>query len=355
MTGGLVVDARVERDGFSLDVRLRAAPGEVLAVLGPNGAGKSTLLGAIAGLTSVTSGRIVLDGHVLDDADAGVFVETAHRPVGLVFQDYRLFPYLTVLDNVAFAARARGAGRARSRAQAQVWIDRLGLTELAARRPRDLSGGQAQRTALARALAAAPAALLLDEPLAALDARTRLDVQAELKRHLAQFAGPSLVVTHDPVDALVLADRLVVLEDGQVVQDAAPADVARRPATGYVAKLVGLNLYRGAADGDEVRLDGGGTLTVPDHGERGAVLVSIRPSAVVVSTHRPGTTSARNVWPATVVGLTMLTDRVRLDLAGHPSALVDVTPAAVAELGIAPGDGLWLSVKATEIEVYPQP
>ena len=292
---------------------------------------------------------------MLDDASTGTFLDAAHRPVGFVFQSYRLFPHLTVLDNVAFSPRARGAGRARSRAVAQDWLDRLGLAELSARRPADLSGGQAQRVALARALAGDPALLLLDEPLSALDARTRLDVQAELRRHLSGFAGPCLVVTHDPLEALVLADRLVVLEDGRIVQDGSPAQVARRPATEYVAKLVGLNLYTGTADGDEVRVDGGGTFVVPDHGAHGAVLVALRPSAVVVSPHRPDVSSVRNTWPATIVGLTMLTDRVRIDLAGEPDALVDVTPAAVAELGLTPGDRVYLSAKATEIEVYLQP
>ena len=235
------------------------------------------------------------------------------------------------------------------------WLARLGLAELSGRRPADLSGGQAQRVALARALAGDPGVLLLDEPLSALDARTRLDVQAELRRHLSGFAGPCLVVTHDPLEALVLADRLVVLEDGRVVQDGEPGEVARRPATEYVATLVGLNLYTGTADGDAVRVDGGGTFVVPDHGEHGAVLVALRPSAVVVSPHRPDVSSARNTWPATIVGLTMLTDRVRIDLAGEPYALVDVTPAAVAELRLAPGDRVYLSAKATEIEVYLQP
>jgi molybdate transport system ATP-binding protein len=349
---GLVADAQVTRGGFTLDVALRVAPGEVVAVLGPNGAGKSTLLSALAGLLPVSSGRLQLDGDVLDDADAGTFREAADRPVGFVFQSYRLFPHLSVRDNVAFSPRARGLGRAASRAVADEWLGRLGLADLAGRRPGDLSGGQAQRVALARALAGDPTLLLLDEPLSALDARTRLDVQTELKRHLAGFAGPCLLVTHDPLEALVLADRLLVLEHGRIVQEGTPAEVARRPATEYVARLVGLNLYAGTADGDRVLLDDGGTFVVPDHGAHGEVLVALRPSAVLVSPHRPDVSSARNTWPATIDGLTLLTDRVRLDLRGEPSALVDVTPAAVAELGLGPGDEVWLTTKATEIEVY---
>ncbi len=349
---GLAVDAEVTRGPFTLRVAMTAAPGDVLAILGPNGAGKSTLLRAIAGLTPVSGGHLSLDGVTLDDARTGTFVEAAHRPVGFVFQDYRLFPQLTVLDNVAFSPRAHGRTRSQARATAEVWLARLGLTELAHRRPADLSGGQAQRVALARALAGDPALLLLDEPLAALDARARLDVQSELKRHLADFAGPCLLVTHDPLEALVLADRLLVLEHGKVVQEGTPAHVARRPATEYVAKLVGVNLYAGTAEGAQVALEGGGSFIVPGHRERGEVLVALRPSAVVVGRTPPDRSSVRNIWPATIIGLTLLTDRVRLDLQGEPSALVDVSPAAVAELGLCAGDRVFLSTKATDLEVY---
>jgi molybdate transport system ATP-binding protein len=300
----------------------------------------------------VSAGRITLDGQVLDDAATGAFAEAAQRPVGYVFQNYRLFPHLTVLENVAFSPRSRGRGRPASRAAAARWIDRFGLTELTARKPGQLSGGQAQRVALARALAGNPELLLLDEPLSALDAGTRLDVQAELKRHLADFPGPCLLVTHDPLEALVLADRLVVLEGGRIVQDGTPAQVASQPATNYVARLVGLNLYAGRADGARVALDDGGAFVVPDHGQHGDVLVAVRPSAVTVSGQRPQDTSARNVWPAEVIGLTLLADRVRLELSGSPRALVDVTPAAVAELSLSRGSQVWLAVKATDLQVY---
>src|ERR1035437_9403500 len=260
----LVMAGAVERGSFRLEADLRAAPGEVLGVLGPNGAGKTTLLRALAGLDALASGSICLGNLTLDDAATDTFVPAQRRPVGLVFQNYRLFPHLNVRDNVAYAPRVQGAGRRAARAAADTWLQRLDLTALATRRPHEISGGQAQKVALARALAAEPDLLLLDEPLSALDANTRLDVRAQLLSHLEMFTGPVLIITHDPLEAMIMADRLLVIENGCVVQQGTPAQVAAQPATQYVARLVGINLYGGTLEPTTglVHLTGGGTLTV---------------------------------------------------------------------------------------------
>ena len=352
MTAGISGHVVVTRPGFTLDVEVAVDPGKVVAVLGPNGAGKSTLLRVVCGLTPLSVGSLSLGGALVDDPSRGVLVPSSERRVGVVFQEYRLFPHLSVLDNVAFGPRAAGRSRTRSRADAAAWIERLRLTELAERRPHELSGGQSQRVALARALACDPTALLLDEPTAALDVVTRLDVRAELRAHLRDFPGPTLLVTHDPLDALVLADRIVVLENGSVTQEGRALEIASRPATPYVAKLLGLNLIRGRAQDGDVAVEGGGTLHVVDRSLVGDVLVAIRPSAIAVHTSPPEG-SARNVWPGVVDGAEPLGDRVRLTVSGQPTVLVDVTAGAVSELHVAPGDQVWLSAKATELEVYP--
>ena len=342
----------VRRDGgFALELPLSAEAGSTVALLGPNGAGKTTALRAMAGLQPLTAGRIELDGQVLDDVDGRVRVATERRPIAVVFQDYLLFRHLSALENVAFGLRARGVDRRAARRRAADWLARVGLAECAHARPGTLSGGQAQRVALARAMVTEPRLLLLDEPLAALDAGTRLTVRAELRRRLADYPGIAVLVTHDPLDAMVLADRLVVLEGGRVVQHGTPAEVAQHPRTDYVARLVGLNLYRGTADGTAVNLDGGGRLIIASPAV-GEVLVAFAPTAVGLHTERPHG-SPRNAWPVRVVTMEQHGSTTRLQLSGPPDVLADVTPAAVAELRLAPGTPLWAAVKATEIRTYP--
>jgi molybdate transport system ATP-binding protein len=341
----------VDRGTFRLDLRLAIASGEVVALLGPNGAGKTTALRALAGLLPITNGHVTLGGNCLDDPRRQVFVPPERRPIGVVFQDYLLFPHLTAEENIAFGPRCRGATRHDAHQTAVRWLRRVGLADLADQKPRRLSGGQAQRVALARALAVDPTLLLLDEPLAALDARTRLDTRAHLHRHLAEHQGATLIVTHDPLDALVLADRLVIIEAGRIVQQGDAATITAQPRTDYVARLVGLNLYRGKATRHTVTLDNAFTLTVADPVD-GDVFVAFAPTAVALHTHRPDG-SPRNTWPATVTGIQRHGDNLRIQLTGPIALAADITPAAATHLHLAPGEEVWVAIKATETRTYP--
>ena len=347
------LEARVELTlgQLHLDVDLAVASGELVVLLGPNGAGKTTLLRALAGLVPLDRGRVVLDGRALEDTEGGEWVATEDRPIGFVFQDYLLFPHLSALENVAFGLRARGLPKAEARRRAVAWLDRVGLAAHATARPRALSGGQAQRVALARALAGDPRLLLLDEPLAALDAATRTEVRRDLRRHLASFDGTRLLVTHDPLEAIALADRLVVLEGGRVTQTGTPAQVSARPRSGYVAELVGVNLYRGQADGRSVRLAGGGSV-VAANVNHGDVFAAVHPHAVALHRRLPEGTP-RNVWAGTADAVEVVGDRVRVQVTGSVPIVAEVTPAAAAELRLADGGQVWASVKATEVTVYP--
>jgi molybdate transport system ATP-binding protein len=342
---------RVERPGFSLELDLRIDAGQVVALLGPNGAGKTTALRALAGLTPLTGGRIEIDGTVVEDAAAGRRIPTERRRIGLLFQDYLLFPHLSALDNIAFGPRCQGRSKAEARATAAAWLDRVGLADHAAARPAALSGGQAQRVALARALATDPRLLLLDEPLAALDAHTRLDIRTRLRHHLAEFPGATLLVTHDPLDSMILADRLIVIEHGRLVQAGTPGEIARHPRTDYIARLVGLNLYRGTATDHRVRLNEGAEISTADS-HHGPVFVAFRPTAVALYHSRPDGTP-RNQWQVTVAGIERRGDHVRIDLTGPLPLAADITPAALADLDLTPGSEVWATVKATETSTYP--
>nr|WP_244945439.1 ABC transporter ATP-binding protein [Couchioplanes caeruleus] len=341
----------MRRPGFTLDATLTAAPGEVVALLGPNGAGKTTALRALAGLTGLDEGHIALNGRRLEDPAAGHSTAPEHRRIGVVFQDYLLFPHLSALDNVAFGPRCRGVSRAAARQRAAVLLDRVALAGHAGRKPRELSGGQAQRVALARALATEPELLLLDEPLAALDARTRVETRTHLRGHLSAHEGPTVLVTHDPLDAMMLADRLVILEDGRVVQTGDAASVTSAPRTDYVARLVGLNLYRGHAEGTLVRVTADFALTTATP-QTGEVFVAFPPAAVALYAVRPEG-SPRNTWPATVGTVARHGDALRIELSGPVAVAADVTPAAAVQLGLAPGRQVWASLKATEASSYP--
>jgi molybdate transport system ATP-binding protein len=348
---GLSARVGVDLGDFTLDVELDVAAGEILAVLGPNGSGKSTLLRALSGLRSIDRGRITLDGVVFDDPSAGTLVAPEARPVGFVFQDHLLFDHLSALENVAFGLRARGVRKVEARSSAQRWLDRVGLGEFAAVRPPRLSGGQAQRVALARALAIEPAMLLLDEPLSALDVQTRQDVRRAMREHLATFPGVRILVTHDPIDAYALADRVAVLEGGRLAQVGTISDVTAHPRSRYVAELVGTNLVRGIVADGVLITDDGARLVVP--AEPGPVFAVIRPQAVTLSLGDDPRSSARNHLTGTVVDIDRLGDRARVGVDGPIPLVAEITIGALEALGLRPGDAVHAVLKATDITTYP--
>ncbi len=233
---GLVAQLGIDRGAWSLDVAITVPAGSTLAIIGPNGAGKSTALLAIAGAVALDRGHVTIDGRVLD-APAARPVPPERRGVAVVFQSALLFPHLRVLDNVAFGPRAQGAGRVEARAAASAWLERFGIAALADRRPAELSGGEAQRAALARALAVDPAVLLLDEPLAGLDVALHEAVQTELAAHLRAVGTAAILVTHSRADVAALADDVLVLDGGRVVQHGTLAALTAQPATEFVARF----------------------------------------------------------------------------------------------------------------------
>ena len=350
----MTVDAAIQLQlgALALDVDIAVKRGELLALLGPNGAGKSTVLRSIAGHFPIDDGHIVIDDLVVDDPDEGRFVDPERRPIGVVFQDYLLFEHMSVLENVAFGLRARGTAKADARRTAHAWLDRVGLGDYATQRPRALSGGQAQRAALARALATDPRVLLLDEPLAALDAGTRASVRRDLRRYLGSFDGMRLLVTHDPVDAYALADRVAIIEAGRIVQTGTLAEVTAHPRSRYVADLVGVNLVVGTVAGGVLRTTNGASVVVAD-AEPGESYAVIHPHAIAITSSAPVGASARNVWSGTIVDVDRLGDRARIGITGALPLTAEITVAALEELALRPGDEVFAAVKATEIEVYP--
>ncbi|MGV0746371.1 sulfate/molybdate ABC transporter ATP-binding protein [Mycolicibacterium sp. XJ870] len=357
----LQVHAVVEHRG--LDVEFDVAAGEVLAVLGPNGAGKSTTLHAIAGLVDPHPGRIQVGDKVLTDTAAGVQIATYARRVGLLLQDPLLFPHLSVAANVAFGPRStHRLARAEAAAHAQRWLAEVDAADLAHRRPRQLSGGQAQRVALARALAADPEVLLLDEPLAGLDVAAAAAMRKVLRGVLTRDGRCAVMITHDLLDVLTLADRVLVLDAGKVVESGSTAAVLAVPKSRFAARFAGVNLVSGMAAGDGVlttawnaRWHGSPAAGVVAGGSAVAVFA---PAAVAVYRERPHG-SPRNTVEVTVAELDSRGPgiRVRADEQpdGAPGLAADITAESAAELRLAPGERVFFSVKAQEVAVHPAP
>ncbi len=353
----LLLQGTIEVGDFDVEIDLHVERGETVALVGPNGAGKSTVLRTVAGLQPISAGRLTFDGEPWDDPSAGTFVTARQRGTGSVFQNYLLFEHLSAVDNVAFGLRARRLDKHEAAAAARVALERLGVGDVTDRMPAAMSGGQAQRVALARALVLKPAVVLLDEPLAALDASSRGAVRRDLPRWLTESragdGGPSarIVVTHDPVDAHALADRVVVLEQGRVTQVGTLGDLAARPRSTYVADLLGTNLLQGSLCGSRFDVAGGAVLVVGVHDAAdGAAVAAIRPAAVSLHRSRPEG-SPRNVWETTIAGIDRSNDRVRVRLGAPIDLVVEVTEAGLDALAAGAGQQIWAAVKASEIAV----
>ncbi len=349
----LVADLTVEREGFEAEASFAVEDAETLALLGPNGAGKSTIVAALAGLLPLTRGRIELDGRRIDA------LAPEDREVGVALQDGLLFPHLSALENVAFPLRARRRSAHAARARAAALLERLAPGVDPAARPAALSGGQRQRTALARALAAEPRLLLLDEPLSAVDVSAKAELRTLLAEVIRTFAGPCVLVVHDPIDALTLADRIAILEHGRIVQTGTPAEIRSAPATPYAADLVGVNLYAGRLEpaeggaGSLVTADGALTVGWPDdvpHAPVERVLATLRPSDVALHLRRPEG-SPRNVLEGPVAEVAVHGERARVRVRSAPPVIAEVTLGSVERLALREGTHVFASWKAVEVRL----
>jgi molybdate transport system ATP-binding protein len=350
----LRVEARTRLGALGLDVALEAPAGRCLALAGPSGAGKTSILRIVAGLVRPVEGRVSIGDEVWLDTARGVDVPPERRRCGYLFQEYALFGHLRAWQNVAYGLR--GVPRAERRRRALELLERFGVAELADERPRTLSGGEQQRVALARALAPRPAALLLDEPLSALDTRTRAGASRELAALLRDAEVPVLLVTHDFTEAALLGDRVGVIDGGRVVQAGTPAELAAEPASAFVADFTGATVLTGTAalgeDGlTHVTLDGGGTVTSVDTA-RGPVAVSVYPWEIALdAAGTPATGSAQNHLAAEVVSVTAVGNRIRIGMATPQPLVAEITEPSARELAIEPGARVVASWKAAATRV----
>lgn len=357
-TACLEVDLSLQRGEFSLDLAFAVRPGETVVLVGPSGSGKSTTLRAVAGLARPHSGSIRIGGKTVFDSDRRIDLPPWRRKLGVVFQDYALFPHLSALANVLYGLPRRPD----TRAEADSWLEALGIADLAERRPRALSGGQQQRVALARAAMRHAPLLLLDEPFGALDVETRRTVRGELRaflRRALETQRPErpgvLLITHDYLDALTLGDRIAVLERGRLTQVGTREEVLRRPRTPFLASLTGHNVLEGvlSLDRKEVRVGPLAFSVVETDLAPGAVVLSFGPQEITLLRADAAVDglSARNRYPATVQEIVPLGDRLRVYLdAGVPLLAEIVRPAAV-ELRIEEGAKVLAVIKSTAIEV----
>ncbi|MGZ8803093.1 MAG: sulfate/molybdate ABC transporter ATP-binding protein [Mycobacterium sp.] len=349
------VQARLEQRGVEFDVAL--GDGEVLAVLGPNGVGKSTLLLMIAGLLRPDRGRVELGGTAVTDTSTGTFVPAHARGVAMLSQQAMLFPHMTVAANVAYAPRCKGQSRAAARATAQHWLAAVGAADLADRRPAQLSGGQAQRVALARALAAEPRLLLLDEPMAALDVTAAPALRRLLREILRKGRRTAIIVTHDLLDALAIADKVVVIEDGRVVESGPVRTVLTAPRSDFAARIAGINLVPGIiSEPGVLRTAWGTNVSGVGDVEVGTPATALfRPSTVAVHLDPPHA-SPRNVIAVTIAELDIHGTTVRIRGVDQPDGgtglAADITATSAADLDLEPGQTVYFVVKAQEVELH---
>jgi molybdate transport system ATP-binding protein len=338
---------------FDLDVEFAVTPGEVVVVVGPSGAGKTSILNCVAGLDTPDGGRICLGDHTVFDAATGVNVRPEAREVGYVFQDYALFPHLTVRRNVVYGLQARGRSPAESGPRVEALLELLRIRDLANAYPAQLSGGEQQRVALARALAIEPKVLLLDEPLAALDTTSRKHVRRELRQLLRQLDVAVILVTHDYEDALVLGRRILVMERGRVSRAGSHEELLQHPRSRFVADFTGVNYFEGTveAGGDQPRQVRIGSATLHAVTDlEGEVSVSFFPSDVTLSTAEPHT-SARNLFRGPVREVANLGGRLRVQIDAALPVVADITPDAYGALGLHEGTPVYVAIKATSIRV----
>ena len=350
----LRVEARTRLGELALALELDVRAGECVALAGPSGAGKTSVLRVVSGLVRPEHGRVDCAGEIWLDTERGIDVRPEARRCGYVFQEYALFPHLTAWQNVAYPLR--GVGRAERRRRAQELLDRFGLGRLADARPRTLSGGERQRVAVARALARRPGVLLLDEPLSALDARTRAGAARELAAVLREVQVPALLVTHDFADAARLGQRVGVIDAGRIVQEGMPSELAAAPRSAFVADFTGAVVLTGTAhrgpDGPtQVDLDGGGTVVSPDRGA-GRVAVTVYPWEIAIEPRSEAPHgSAQNRLVAEVLSVTTVGNRVRLGLAAPQPLAAEITEAAANALDLHPGARVTATWKAAATRV----
>ena len=359
MTTALFAQFAKQLGGFDLAVDLTADAGSTLVLVGESGAGKTTILSILAGLLHPDRGTIRLDGTTYFASEEGIVLPPDARSVGYVFQEYALFPHLSVFENVAFGLRAQALPRTVIRTRVGEMLAQLGISDLAGRRPAGLSGGQQQRVALARALILRPQLLLLDEPLSALDLQTRREVRTELKRLLQALQGVTLFVTHNPFEAVVFGDSISVVEEGRITQVGPREELLRHPRSRYVAELMGLNFFAGRVARREPSglaevHTREGVVRIVDAGESEDVFVAVDPREITLHTVQPSGT-AQNVFSGAIVQLVPeppFGERVRVILDTRPPLVAEITAHAVQTLGLREGLKVFASFKATAARGY---